>query len=63
MSSVDDGIGPVVRLAVGDEVDGVTGRFFDQDREAPAHEQAYDPDARERLWRLSVELAGEDPFA
>ena len=62
MSSVDDGIGPVLQLAVGDAVGEVSGRFFDMDRESRAHAQAYDPDARARLWRLSAELAGEDPF-
>jgi NAD(P)-dependent dehydrogenase (short-subunit alcohol dehydrogenase family) len=62
MSSVEDGVGPVVRLATDDDVAGVTGRYFDQYREARAHEQAYDPEARRRLWELSVELAGEDPY-
>jgi NAD(P)-dependent dehydrogenase (short-subunit alcohol dehydrogenase family) len=63
MSSVDDGVGPVVRLAVDDDVAGVSGRYFDQYRESRAHEQAYDPEARRRLWQLSTELAGEDPYA
>jgi NAD(P)-dependent dehydrogenase (short-subunit alcohol dehydrogenase family) len=63
MSTVDDGVGPVVRLAVGDDVATVTGRFFDQTRESRADDQAYDPQARERLWKLSAELAGEDPYA
>jgi NAD(P)-dependent dehydrogenase (short-subunit alcohol dehydrogenase family) len=63
MSTVEDGVGPVVRLAVGDDVEGVTGRFYDQTRESRAHDQAYDPQARERLWKLSAELAGEDPYA
>jgi NAD(P)-dependent dehydrogenase (short-subunit alcohol dehydrogenase family) len=63
MSTVDDGVGPVVRLAVGDDVEGVTGRFFNQTRESRVDDQAYDPDARRRLWELSVKLAGEDPYA
>jgi NAD(P)-dependent dehydrogenase (short-subunit alcohol dehydrogenase family) len=62
MSTVEDGVGPVVRLATGDDVEGVTGRFFDRTREARAHEQAYDQEARERLWSFSAELAGEDPY-
>jgi len=37
----------------------VTGRFFDRQRESPAHEQAYDSGARRRLWELSAELTGE----
>jgi NAD(P)-dependent dehydrogenase (short-subunit alcohol dehydrogenase family) len=62
MSTVEDGVGPVVRLAVGEDVNGVTGRFYDQTRESRAHEQAYDQDARDRLWDLCAELAGEDPY-
>jgi NAD(P)-dependent dehydrogenase (short-subunit alcohol dehydrogenase family) len=63
MSSVEDGVGPVLRLATSDETAGVTGKFFDRYNESRAHDQAYDPDARRRLWELSVELAGEDPYA
>ena len=63
MSTVDDGVGPVVRLAVGDEVEGFTGRFFDQKRESRVDAQAYDDDARARLRRLSAELCGENPYA
>jgi NAD(P)-dependent dehydrogenase (short-subunit alcohol dehydrogenase family) len=63
MSTVEDGVGPVVRLATGDDVEGVSGRYYDQTRESRADDQAYDPRARERLWTLSAELAGEDPYA
>jgi NAD(P)-dependent dehydrogenase (short-subunit alcohol dehydrogenase family) len=62
MSTVEDGVGPVVRLATGDDVAGVSGRYFDRFDDARAHPQAYDADARRRLWRLSAELAGEDPY-
>jgi NAD(P)-dependent dehydrogenase (short-subunit alcohol dehydrogenase family) len=64
ISAVEDGVGPVVRLATGDEVAGISGRYFDRSREARADEQAYDLDSRRRLWELSVELTGEeDPYA
>ena len=39
------------------ELDGVSGRFFNGQREARANEQAYDPDARRRLWELSERLS------
>ena len=61
-NAVDAGVGPVARLATGDDAAGVTGRYFDQTREARADAQAYDPGERKRLWELSVELAGEDPY-
>jgi NAD(P)-dependent dehydrogenase (short-subunit alcohol dehydrogenase family) len=62
-SSVDEleqGIEAVVRLAASPELEGVSGRFFDRQEEAAAHGQAYDPEARRRLWRLSAELTGDD---
>ncbi len=57
-SSVREGADATVRLAVSPELEGVTGRYFDGQREARADEQAYDPEARDRLRRLSEELTG-----
>jgi hypothetical protein len=48
-----------VRLAVGAELEGVSGKFFDREREAVANLQAYDAGARRRLWELSERLVGE----
>jgi NAD(P)-dependent dehydrogenase (short-subunit alcohol dehydrogenase family) len=62
LSSVEDGVGPVVRLAIGDDAAGLSGRYFDGMGESRADAQAYDPDARARLWELSTRLAGEDPY-
>jgi NAD(P)-dependent dehydrogenase (short-subunit alcohol dehydrogenase family) len=56
MSTVEEGTEAVVRLAVSPELEGVTGRYFDGTREARANRQAYDPQARDRLWVLSEEL-------
>jgi NAD(P)-dependent dehydrogenase (short-subunit alcohol dehydrogenase family) len=58
MSTVEEGTEAVVRLAVSQEVDGVTGRYFDGTREARANRQAYDPQARGKLWVLSEERCG-----
>jgi NAD(P)-dependent dehydrogenase (short-subunit alcohol dehydrogenase family) len=63
MTTVEDGVPPVVRLATDPALDGVSGRFFNQTQEARADDQAYDEQARKRLWDLSAELAGEDPYA
>ncbi len=57
-SSVREGAEAVVRLAVSPELEGVTGRYFDGKREARADRQAYDEEARERLWLLSEDLCG-----
>jgi NAD(P)-dependent dehydrogenase (short-subunit alcohol dehydrogenase family) len=56
MSTVEEGAEAVVRLAASPEVEGVTGRYFDGTREERANRQAYDPQARRRLWVLSEEL-------
>jgi NAD(P)-dependent dehydrogenase (short-subunit alcohol dehydrogenase family) len=58
MSTVEEGTEAVVRLAVSQEVDRVTGRYFDGKREARANRQAYDPQARDMLWALSEQLCG-----
>jgi NAD(P)-dependent dehydrogenase (short-subunit alcohol dehydrogenase family) len=58
VDSLEDGIEATVRLAIGEDVEGVTGKFFDRQQEAAVQEQAYDEEARQRLWELSVELTG-----
>ena len=58
MGTVEEGSEAVVRLAVSPELEGVTGRYFDGKREARADGQAYDKEARQRLWQLSEELCG-----
>jgi NAD(P)-dependent dehydrogenase (short-subunit alcohol dehydrogenase family) len=58
MSTVQEGADATVRLAVSPELEGVTGRYFDGQHEARANRQAYDADARKRLWLLSEELCG-----
>ena len=57
-SSVREGTDATVRLAISPELRRVTGRYFDGQREARANKQAYDPEARDRLRRLSEELTG-----
>ncbi|MFL5839799.1 MAG: 3-oxoacyl-ACP reductase, partial [Thermoleophilaceae bacterium] len=58
VDSLEEGVDATVRLATSPELDGTTGRFFDRQQESRAQEQAYDPDARRRVWDLSVELTG-----
>jgi NAD(P)-dependent dehydrogenase (short-subunit alcohol dehydrogenase family) len=63
IDSLETGIDATVRLAVAPELEGVTGRFFDRRTDAHADDQAYDPEARRRLWELSLSLTGErDPI-
>lgn len=58
MSTVEEGAEAVVRLAASPELEGATGRYFDGTREARPNRQAYDAEARRRLWALSEELCG-----
>jgi NAD(P)-dependent dehydrogenase (short-subunit alcohol dehydrogenase family) len=51
---------PVVRLALAPELDGITGRFFDREREVPLREVACDRAIAGRLWELSLRLGGLD---
>ena len=41
---------------VSTELTGITGKYFDHQQEARANDQAYDAEARQRLWDLSMEL-------
>ncbi|HEX4307369.1 MAG TPA: SDR family NAD(P)-dependent oxidoreductase [Solirubrobacterales bacterium] len=57
VDALDRGVDSTVHLATDPALDGVTGRFFDREAEARAEDQAYDPEARRRLWELSEALA------
>lgn len=58
ISTVEQGMEATLRLAVATDVEGVTGRYFDGLDEATADPQAYDAEARRRLWELSEKLSG-----
>jgi NAD(P)-dependent dehydrogenase (short-subunit alcohol dehydrogenase family) len=58
--SAEDGARNEVYLAFSPEVKGITGGYFYEREQRRPHDQAYDADARERLWRLSEELTGVD---
>jgi NAD(P)-dependent dehydrogenase (short-subunit alcohol dehydrogenase family) len=58
-STMEEGTATTLRLVAEPELDDVTGRYFNGQREADAHEQAYDGDARRRLRDLSERLVEE----
>ncbi len=58
LSTIEDGVRALLYLATSPKLDHVTGRYFDQTRETRAHPQAYDREARRRLWDLSGQLVG-----
>ncbi|MFJ2089051.1 SDR family NAD(P)-dependent oxidoreductase [Streptomyces sp. NPDC087901] len=53
---VAEGVRPTVRLITDPALAEVSGRYFDRFTETAAHEQAYDPRARERLAALTRTL-------
>ena len=57
-TSVREGTDATVRLAADPDLEGVSGRYFEGQREAAAAPQAYDREARAALRRLSEELTG-----
>ena len=58
MSTVEQGGEAILHLAVGDDVAGSSGLFFNGMNEARANPQAYDAAARKRLRALSLDLTG-----
>jgi NAD(P)-dependent dehydrogenase (short-subunit alcohol dehydrogenase family) len=58
LDSLEGGVAATARLVCDDELEGVTGAYFNRTREARADEQAYDAGARRRLWELSERLTG-----
>ncbi|MEO6841628.1 MAG: SDR family NAD(P)-dependent oxidoreductase [Bradyrhizobium sp.] len=58
ISTVEQGGEAILHLAVGDDVAGKSGLFFNGMHEAQANAQAYDLAARKKLQALSLELTG-----
>jgi NAD(P)-dependent dehydrogenase (short-subunit alcohol dehydrogenase family) len=56
ISTVDDGADSILNLAVGADLEGRTGLYFNRLQEAQANAQAYDAAARARLRELSLKL-------
>jgi NAD(P)-dependent dehydrogenase (short-subunit alcohol dehydrogenase family) len=61
VDTLQTGVDSTVRLAASPELDQVSGRFYDRKQEARAHPQAYDSQARQRLWDLSFKLTAAPP--
>src|ERR1700688_4273755 len=58
ISTVEQGGAAILHLAIGDDVEGKSGLFFNGMQQAKANPQAYDATARQRLRALSLELTG-----
>jgi NAD(P)-dependent dehydrogenase (short-subunit alcohol dehydrogenase family) len=60
ISTVEQGAEAILNLAVSEELNGRSGRFYNGLQLSRANSQAYDDSARERLRMLSLQLAGLD---
>ena len=56
--SPEEGARTSVFLASSPEVEGVTGKFFIQEKEVPSDPATYDEPAAKRLWEISTEMTG-----
>jgi NAD(P)-dependent dehydrogenase (short-subunit alcohol dehydrogenase family) len=54
--SAEAGARTIVYLATAPEVEGVTGKYFIDEKAVPSSPASYDRDAAARLWQLSEEL-------
>jgi NAD(P)-dependent dehydrogenase (short-subunit alcohol dehydrogenase family) len=59
IDSLEDGVTSTRRLISDPNLSDVTGKFFDQAREAKANAQAYDVSARAELWKRSLKLVNQ----
>jgi NAD(P)-dependent dehydrogenase (short-subunit alcohol dehydrogenase family) len=57
-STVEQGAEAILRLAISPELEGISGRFFDGQRDSRANHNAYDSHARQRLRALALALTG-----
>lgn len=46
----------VVHLATSDQLDGVTGEYFEKEEMADSSEESYNEEKRKKLWKISEEL-------
>lgn len=58
MSRIEDGADAVEYLAASPDLNDVTGEYFNKKQKAKADPQAYDKEARRKLWEVSEALAG-----
>lgn len=58
IDSLETGVEATWRLVTDPKLAGVSGRFYDRQRESQALKQAYDTQARAELYQLSLKLVG-----
>ena len=59
--SSEEGAQTSLYCAVSPDLEGVTGKYFNECSETASSQASYDRDAAAKLWELSSSLTGEDP--
>lgn len=54
----DEGALTSIYLASSPEVDGVTGKYFEDEQSVPSDPASYDQEAAAKLWKVSMEMTG-----
>ncbi|RZD17740.1 MAG: SDR family oxidoreductase [Candidatus Acididesulfobacter diazotrophicus] len=60
--NVGEGAITTVYLAISDEAENITGKYFSDTKTVKPRAAAYDIDSRKRLWRLSEELIWQNGY-
>jgi NAD(P)-dependent dehydrogenase (short-subunit alcohol dehydrogenase family) len=58
---VQQGARTPIYLATSPEVEGISGKYFDKERQVPSSPASYDEPAAHRLWALSDDLTEAEP--
>jgi NAD(P)-dependent dehydrogenase (short-subunit alcohol dehydrogenase family) len=56
--SLEKGAETIVYLALSDDVNNVTGKYFDECKEAVSSPASHNDDIRKRLWKVSLSMTG-----
>ena len=59
--SCKQGAQTTIHLAISEEVEGITGQYFENCRQVPLKPHALDDEVAERLWKVSEEITGLSP--
>jgi retinol dehydrogenase-14 len=57
-ASIADGAETMIYLATSPEVEGVTGKYFEEKRETPSSPITHDIALRKRMWEISAKFTG-----
>ncbi len=61
--SAEDGAKTQIYLATSDELEGITGKYYDNCKQVSTSRESYNTDVAHRLWELSLSMTGlKEPY-